>query len=231
MATEPPKRKRRWFRFSLKTFLVLVTLFCVLMAFLSALVYRVNKQREAVQWVQDHGGSVYYDFEWNEKELWLASDRRPPGPDWLRELIGIDYFADVVFVCGLSRQIEDIRPLREFSKLQMLELLGTQVSDLRPLRELTKLKVVRLKGNPISDLEPLSKLPRLHFIDLEGAQVSDLEPLREMTQLRKLDLRYTQVTDLSPLTEMKNVTIYLDEKQQLTIPEELEDRVMRLPSL
>ena len=46
---EKAKRKRRWFRFSLKTFLVLVTLFCVLMAFLGTLVYRVNKQKEAVQ--------------------------------------------------------------------------------------------------------------------------------------------------------------------------------------
>jgi len=62
MATEPskPKRKRRWLRYSLRTFLVVLTVFCV---WLGALVYRVNKQREAVQWVKDHGGEVYYEFE------------------------------------------------------------------------------------------------------------------------------------------------------------------------
>ena len=50
MATEPPKRKRRWFRFSLKTFVVVLTVFCV---WLGLLVHRVNKQKEAVQWVKD----------------------------------------------------------------------------------------------------------------------------------------------------------------------------------
>ena len=44
-----PKRKRRWFRFSLRTFVVLLTVFCV---WLGLLVYRVNKQREAAQWVK-----------------------------------------------------------------------------------------------------------------------------------------------------------------------------------
>ena len=64
MATEPSKskRKRRWLRYSLRTFVVVLTVFCVLMAWLGALVYRVNKQKEAVQWVRDEGGTVYYDY-------------------------------------------------------------------------------------------------------------------------------------------------------------------------
>ena len=94
MATEPPKRKRRWFRFSLKMFVVVLTVFCV---WLGLLVHRVNKQKEAVQWVKDQGGAVFYDFEWNV-EGGQIDDPQPPGPDWLRELIGVDYFADVVKV-------------------------------------------------------------------------------------------------------------------------------------
>ncbi len=120
MATEhlQPKRKRRWFSFSLKTFLVLVTLFCVLMAFLGSLVFRVNKQKEAVQWVQDYRGIVYYDFEWDPEDGRI-DEAKLPGPDWLRELIGLDYLADVVVV--------------EFWDN------GTQVSDLKPLRKLPQL--------------------------------------------------------------------------------------------
>ncbi len=181
MATEPPKRKRRWLRYSLKTFLVLVTLFCVLMAWLGTFVYRVNKQREAVQWVRDWGGKVYYDFEWDIEGSRITGSQ-PPGPDWLRELIGIDYFADVVIV--------------EFY---------SEVKDLEPLRNLTELL----------------------WLYLSDTQVSDLEPLRELTQLQSLSLDGTQVSDLSPLVKMKNVTIYLYEGQQVTIPEELKDRVVR----
>ena len=62
MATEPPKpkRKRRWFRFSLKTFVVVLTVFCV---WLGLVAYRVHKQKRAVQWVKEHRGVVYYDCQ------------------------------------------------------------------------------------------------------------------------------------------------------------------------
>ena len=75
------KRKRRWFRFSLKTFVVVLTVFCV---WLGLLVYRVNKQRDAVQWVKEHGGRVYYDFEFKlPKGVYYNAE--PPSPEWLRE--------------------------------------------------------------------------------------------------------------------------------------------------
>ena len=142
MATEPskPKRKRRWLRYSLRTFVVVLTVFGV---WLGLLVYRVNKQKEVVQWVRDHGGTVGYDFQWDEVKESSINDAQPPGPDWLRNLIGVDYFSDV----------------------------------------------------------------------------------------RVLYLGDTQVTDLSPLVKMKGVWIYLDEDQQVTVPEELKDRVRRRISI
>ncbi|MCH7725193.1 MAG: hypothetical protein IH991_01740 [Planctomycetes bacterium] len=70
-----PKRKRRWLRYSLRTFLLLLTVFAV---WLGLLVHRVNKQKEAVQWVRDMGGVVRYDFELDEYGVDLA-DPLPPG--------------------------------------------------------------------------------------------------------------------------------------------------------
>ena len=67
------------------------------MATLGSLVYRVNKQREALQWVRDQHGTAFYDFEWDSEKGWILRAELP-GPDWLRELIGIDYFADVALV-------------------------------------------------------------------------------------------------------------------------------------
>ena len=77
------------------------------------------------------------------------------------------------------------------------------------------------------DLEPLRELTRLQTLYLGSTQVSDLEPLRRLTQLKVLWLGHTQVSDLRPLVKMKGVTIWLDAGQQVTIPEELKDRVFR----
>ena len=206
---DEPKRKRRWFRFSLKTFLVLVTLFCVLMAFLGSLVYRVNKQKEAIRWVQDHGGTVYYDFQSEDIEQGrIDGDAEPPGPDWLRELIGVDYFADVAFVDVEGAKVKDLEPLSDLTQLQVLILNDTQVSDLEPLRGLTQLQELYLTDAPVSDLRPLRKLTQLKFLELSG----------------------TLVSDLSSLAKIKGVTIYLYEERQVTVPEELKDRVLRVPS-
>ena len=188
MATETkPKHKRRWFRFSLKTFVVLLTVFCV---WLGLMVHRVNKQKEAVQWVKGHGGQVLYDFQSDHHItlLDLADDTAPPVPDWLRELIGIDYFTDVVFVDLNDTKVEDIEPLRDLSQLQVLSLDRTQVMDFEPLRELTRLQTLSLGSTQVSDLEPLRKLTQLWWLTLNGTQVSDLSPLRELTQLLRLHL-------------------------------------------
>ena len=66
---DKPKHKRRWLRFSLKSFLVVLTVFCV---WLGALVYRVNQQREVVQWVRDMGDTIRYDFERSGGQLLVS---------------------------------------------------------------------------------------------------------------------------------------------------------------
>ena len=141
----------------------------------------MNKQKEAVEWVRDHRGTVFCDFEWDFEKGSIVDAELPGRPEWLRELIGIDYFADVVCV----------------------DLNDTEVKDLGPLQNLAQLEGLYLRGT----------------------QVSDLEPLRELTQLRLLTLVNTPVSDLTPLAGMKNVKIYLDEAQQVTVPDELADRM------
>ena len=65
MTTERPNPKRRWCRFSLRTFLAIVL---VLGVWLGSLVHRVNKQRKAVLRVTDMGGTVNYDYELNVED-------------------------------------------------------------------------------------------------------------------------------------------------------------------
>ena len=58
--THLPKTRPRWLRFSLRTLLVVVT---VLGVWLGVQVNPVRKQRNAVAWIQEVGGTVTYDYE------------------------------------------------------------------------------------------------------------------------------------------------------------------------
>ena len=182
-------------RYSLRTFVVVLTVFCV---WLGLLVYRVNKQRDAVQWVKDQGGLVVYDFEW-EIGKGAIDDPEPPGPDWLGDLIGIDYFADVVFVDFNSTEVRDLGPLRDLTQLVQLDLIDTPVSDLQPLRELIQLQRLRLSGTRVFNVAPLCDLTALDVLDLTGTPVTTIAPLRELSELKGLWLAGTQVSNLQPL--------------------------------
>ena len=57
--TEPIKR-RRWFRFSLRMLLVVVTVLCV---WLAIKVNAARRQKEAVAAILSAGGTVNYDYQ------------------------------------------------------------------------------------------------------------------------------------------------------------------------
>ena len=61
---------------------------------------QARKQRAAVDWIEKAGGSVFYDYQPDPSGDIPAA--KPPGPAWLRKLLGDDYFADVTSVesCG-----------------------------------------------------------------------------------------------------------------------------------
>lgn len=225
---KPTKRKRSYLRYSLRTFLVLLTVFSV---WLGLLVHDVNKQKNAVQWVRDLddiGCEVYYDFEWDANTGGRVNDADPPGPDWLRELIGVDYFADVVKVDVNYTEVSDLRPLRALNELRELDISGTErVSDFTPLRELTELRWLYLANTQVSDVGPLRELKQLRVLSLVNTQVSDVKPLANLSRLRHLMLHGAPVSDVSPLVGNKGLTIHLFAGWKVTVPEEMQDRVKR----
>ena len=81
------------------------------------------------------GGRVTYDyyegymsFEYDEHGT-LILHRELPGPDWLCELIGVDFFASVVEVSLGTDRVNDLSPLKELKKLKKLILFPFQVAD------------------------------------------------------------------------------------------------------
>ena len=136
-----PKPKRRWLQFSLRTFLVLVTVFAVWFGWLT---HKAREQRKAVAWVEKMGGGVIYDAE-------------PPGPKWVRDILGIDFVADVSSIYLSNAQVTDVTPLAGLKNLQKLYLSHMQLSDLTPLAGLNDLEVLHLFRTQVSE-EQVTKL-------------------------------------------------------------------------
>jgi hypothetical protein len=60
---DPPKRKRRWYQFNLRSLMIVVTLICaVASAWLGIKIDQKRKEREAVEAIVNLGGTVEYDY-------------------------------------------------------------------------------------------------------------------------------------------------------------------------
>lgn len=88
---------RRFLTFSLRTIFVLLTLFAVWLGFV---VRRAHKQRDAVHAIEALGGAAIYDWQQDPPAGVFTAypppvAGQPPGPAWLRRMVGDDFFQNV----------------------------------------------------------------------------------------------------------------------------------------
>jgi internalin A len=176
---------RRWFRFSLRTLLIAAVLFSVALGWVGNVLIRVRHQRQIVAYIEARGGRVMYDYQLAQTTgLFVNEKAVPPGPGFVRFLLGDDVFAhveDVAFVDS-KRAVTD--------------------QDLQHLSELPRLKDLWIaNGGGITDtgIEHIGRLPDLRTLILADADVSPrgLDPLRTKLNLRTLDLHGRWVNDES----------------------------------
>jgi len=79
-----PKPRRRWLQFSLRTLFLVVMMLCV---WLAVITKQTRDQRLSVEAIRKVGGDVVYAHVLEQSD--------PPGPGWLRRLIGDEYFFSV----------------------------------------------------------------------------------------------------------------------------------------
>lgn len=103
----------------------------------------------------------------------------------------------------------NLRPLRNLSKLETLNLNFTPIESLAPLSGLKNLTELDIYGTPVFELEPLRRLPNLKTLNVGQTQITDLKPLRKLNNLHRLHIYNTKVTDIEPLRDLPNLT-YLD---------------------
>ena len=109
---DPPTKRRRWPRISLRALAIFVGIAALLIAIP---VNRANRQRRAVERLQAASGVVSYDYsEWPGEPA--------PKLAWLRRLLGIHYFdtAITVFFMGPKPKPSDLKILADLPGVILL---------------------------------------------------------------------------------------------------------------
>jgi hypothetical protein len=214
---EPPKRKRRWFQFSLRSLLIFTVVCAVASPWLGR---KIEQKREAAAAITKLGGLVFYDYQLSSPTTKIPTGI-PPGPDWLRHLLGENFFSEVLGVILNERSTVSDSVLVNLSGLRgmrFLTLSDANISDagLVNLNGLVQLRTLDLSRTKISDdgLVHVKRLTNLKSLDLNQTAVggAGLAHLAGLTLLEKLDLRETNVTDaglahLARLTSLEKLDL------------------------
>ena len=212
----PPKRKRRWFQFSLRTLMMLTLALGLGMAtWIVPIKKSAEKQKAAVEAIKSDSGYVNYDYEVDSSGNGITA-AEPPGPAWLRRLLGDDFFTTVISV-GVNTPA-DMKYLGELSQLRDVGAYGVPIADadLEGIRRSSQLKGLDLSLTNVTDggLENLKGLSQIEYLRLSVTRVTDLglKQLKGLSQLQTLNLNDTRITDaglesLSGLSRLQDLTL------------------------
>lgn len=223
--TNPPKSKRPWYQFSLRTMLVLLIACAV---FLGWRVYRARKNRERVDAVtvalaeiEKLGGDVRSEYKAYRSVTWLEALFDDPGS--ADDPVGAVEVSRVRF-WGVSVTDADLQWLGGLTSLGWLNLDGTEITDagLERLRGLKNLKTLSLRSTNVTDdglrnLSAMTKLKRL-MLDKTDVTSAGMRHLRELKNLNWLNLRWTGIEDdgLQHLTGLTNLKMLNLENTNIT---------------
>jgi hypothetical protein len=213
---DPPKRKRRWFQFSLRTLLVVMLVAGVCARLL---VTKAHRQKAAVETILRGGGTVYYDYQHVEGGGYDPR-REPPGPFWLRKLLGDDFFTNVEYATAVTDD-----GLEQFEGLSRLDHVGcgreTTDAGLMSIKQLRHLQGIFINSTKITDagLQNLEGLTQLRVLYLGHTHITDsgLKHLSGLTQLQSLNLEDTRITGvgLAHLTGLTRLQVLVLSKTRV----------------
>jgi hypothetical protein len=199
-----PKPKRRWLQVSLRTFLVLITLFGIGLGWLEVHIRSARRQQAAVAAIRKTGG-VWYDYKYSADKIYTYSQvsRVPP---WLLNRCGEDFFHNVAAIILEDSPFDVFSRLDAFPRLRWLHVrekrdgsrFHTQPypsdEDMKHLgasRFLEQVDVIGLDGITDEGIKQIAQAPNLsavHILSL-NSRLTD-ESLRTLARLNQLEELY-----------------------------------------
>ncbi len=179
--SEPTKRKRRWFQFSLRSLMIFTAIVAVEFGWLGSKIAKKRQEQALVAGIREHGGGVEYDSS---------------VPTSLRWLLGGNFFNDVQYAWITRADDATLRSLAELTRLRGLHLFADGVTDagLANLKGLAQLQWLYVDNTLVTDagLVNLKGMTQLQWLRLENNNVTDTG----FTNLKKA-LPNCQITALS----------------------------------
>lgn len=207
-ANAPPAPRRRWWwaAFSLRVLMLAVLVVGGLVGWQAR---RANLQRRAVAQLREAGASILYD--WQIRTPAQPARSNPPGPGWLRRVVGDELFQEVHFADLDVARLKPGEPtdptmmaLAGLDHLDTLNLIYPPVNDVQfaRLRGLPRIKTAILLDTKLTAgaIETCRTWPSLEVLAVRFDQAqpagSILPRLSGMDQLKRLNL--SPIGELTP---------------------------------
>ena len=196
----------RWrFQFSIRSLLVMTVAVALSFSWLAVERRQAKLQEETANALLQTGGEVWYDYELDSSDARKLGPQQLPSPVWLRNLLGVNFLADVagatVFAEPHATDDGLERVVRGLPKIRCLYLASNEVTSrgLACLEDLPQLKYLVLDGTTVTDagMRHITKLSLLRNVSLTGTAITDagLEDIKRLRQLEYLHLDNTRITD------------------------------------
>ncbi len=121
----------------------------------------------------------------------------------IRNLKGLEACKALASLELPDNEIEDLSPLADLERLQLLDLSGNRIRNIGPLETLKALQYLNLENNQVEDLAPVAGLANMRSLYLTGNRIRDAKPVAKLTKLWSLYLGQNQIEDL---VSIKNLT-------------------------
>lgn len=206
----------RYFRFGLRTILILTTIAAALFAWLGRDIIRARREKPIIDRIVNAGGTVYYDYQAQDEfpNVIDSSIQQSNQPQWLRYLFGENFGANVLTVTARGTASgDDVKDVHQLHGIRDISLHGRAFTD-KCIDDL--IKVQQLRGVSISEtsispagLARLASCRELVSISLWGPEIEDdhLKAVAGIPSVQHLQVICSSITDegLKHFAERENL--------------------------
>lgn len=165
-----------------------------------------------------------YDYKGNftkENAAELSLDRWCASIDnaSISDLEGLQYFINLTTVFIGGNNLKSFKPLSELPELLMLDISNNSMKGknlekaLNEMGLIKNLEDINLNNNNLTNINFLGKMGNIkkyYSITMVDNKISDISILKGAKGLVMIEIRNNRITDVSALRNLKNLTSYID---------------------